>query len=126
MKYVVCKTYEMKPGEIKEIQIKGKRMVLCCTRESKFSAVSALCPHQAANLVDVKRLVGTSECLADGKTRFVKGNQILRCPRHGYEWDVNTGKALFQTNRLNLKSYPLVIEGDDVVIYLENNTEESR
>ncbi|MEH7482942.1 Rieske (2Fe-2S) protein [Neobacillus drentensis] len=118
MKYSVCKTNDMKPGEIKEIKVQGKRMVLCCTGESTFSAVSALCPHQAANLVDVKRLDGTIECLPNGQTGFVKCNEIIRCPRHGYEWDVNTGKALFQTDKLNIKSYKLEVEGEDVVIYM--------
>ncbi|MEH6944912.1 Rieske (2Fe-2S) protein [Bacillus sp. JJ722] len=118
MKYSVCKTIDMKPGEIKEIKVQGRRIVLCCTGEATFSAVSAICPHQAANLVDVKRLDGTVECLPDGEIGFVKCNQTLRCPRHGYEWDVTTGKALFPTNRLNIKSYNLEVEGDEVVIYM--------
>ncbi|PEJ60852.1 hypothetical protein CN692_01825 [Bacillus sp. AFS002410] len=116
MLHIVGKTNEMKPGEIKEIKVAGKRMVLCCTGNAMFSAVSALCPHQAANLVDVKRLDGTIECLPNGKTGFVKCNEIIRCPRHAYEWDVKTGKALFETERLNIKSYNVVVEKDLVLV----------
>jgi len=116
MKYPVCKINEMKPGEIKEIKVDRKKMILCCTGTSTFSAISALCPHQAANLVDVKRLDGTIECLPNGKTGFVKCNEIIRCPRHAYEWDVNTGKALFDTERLNIKTYKVIVEKDQVII----------
>jgi len=107
---------EMQPGDIKEIKVNGRRILICCTDENEFKAVSAICPHQQADLIHVKKLEGEVICTAAGDVKVVNCNKILRCPRHAYEWNVEDGNALFETDRLNLQSYDVTVENGEVIV----------
>lgn len=43
--------------------------------------------------------------------------QVLRCPWHGWEFNITTGENLINPN-LKLKSYPVSIEDDNVMVEL--------
>ena len=43
-------------------------------------------------------------------------DQILRCPWHGWEFDLETGKSLFDPEGERVKTYAVVVEGDRVVL----------
>ena len=44
-------------------------------------------------------------------------NEILKCPWHQWEFDIRTGKALFDP-KLAVRTYEVKQEEDQVVIYL--------
>lgn len=44
--------------------------------------------------------------------------EILKCPWHSYEFDLRTGRALFDP-RLRVKTYSVQQEGDEIVIYTD-------
>lgn len=50
--------------------------------------------------------------LADGE---LKDNEII-CPRHGARFDVRTGKALCMPAFTPVNTYPVQIQGNDILI----------
>ena len=74
-------------------------------RDAKYFAISNVCAHQHFSLLYKGRL--------DGLT--------VECPMHGWIYELETGKAL--TGNGKVATYPLRIEGDDILIELPDDTE---
>ncbi|PEJ57630.1 MULTISPECIES: Rieske 2Fe-2S domain-containing protein [unclassified Bacillus (in: firmicutes)] len=116
MKFAVAKINDMNPGEIKEITVNGKKLLLCCMKDSTYKVLSALCPHEGARMVGARTLEGTTLSPCVGEIEFGRCNEIIRCPWHGYEFDVSTGKTLFESKNMNLKSYEVNIDGEEIFV----------
>ena len=44
-------------------------------------------------------------------------NRILQCPWHGYEFDIETGKTIYDPDDLRVKVYPVSVEDGKVVLH---------
>ncbi len=87
----------------------GAEAILVANVGGSFYAISDTCTHQGGTLSQ-----GT---IADG---------IVTCPRHGSRFDVRTGKnvrgpkvALVRWKTDDVKSYPVKVEGDDILVGVE-------
>lgn len=84
----------------------------------EFIALRDVCPHQGARL-SAGQLGGTPlPCRPGEEIEYGRVGQVLTCPWHGWEFDVTTG-AMPVNPRIGLKTFPVVVEGDDVKIELE-------
>src|ERR1700722_6318181 len=49
---------------------------------------------------------------------------LLRCPGHGWEFDMRTGQSWFDPNRVKVRSYPVAVErGEELAKELEKDLE---
>lgn len=39
--------------------------------------------------------------------------EIIRCPWHGWEFDITTGRSVFNPHRLRVRSYHVTVEPDE-------------
>jgi len=97
------KLSELKPGTMKGIEIGGKTY-LVANVEGTIYAMDGLCSHQQGHLFS-GRLMG----------------HVVKCPKHGSEFDVRTAKNLKGpwipfARAPDLRSYETMIEGDDIFI----------
>lgn len=79
----------------------GKTYAIFRSPEDKFYATDGLCTHEHVHL-------------ADG---LVMDN-IIECPKHNGRFDYTTGVAKGAPVCVNLKTYPIKIEGSKVFIAL--------
>jgi 3-phenylpropionate/trans-cinnamate dioxygenase ferredoxin subunit len=109
MNYVkVAQISELPLGSKKKVVWKDK-VILLTNINNTYFAVDNTCPHMGGSLVDGN----------------LDGNHIV-CPRHGSIFDVTTGKVV-QSGKLlfikvkvhDLQSYPVKIEGPDLLIGIE-------
>ncbi len=42
--------------------------------------------------------------------------RVLRCPWHGWEFDLVTGRSLFEPSRVRVKVYQVIVEDGDVIL----------
>ena len=84
--------------------------------KGEFYAIHNYCPHQGAKLCKGP-VCGTT--LASGVYEYVYGRdmEIVRCPWHGWEFDLKTGRSLFDEN-VRTRSYPVRIEGGRIGIVI--------
>ncbi len=77
-----------------------------------------VCPHAAAP-VCLGTISGTA--LPSGVYEYSYGleRRVLRCPWHGWEFDLLTGASLADPG-VRLKGYDVEIEGGDVFVVLPN------
>ncbi|WP_066304221.1 Rieske (2Fe-2S) protein [Bacillus sp. FJAT-29814] len=113
MKQLLCRVDDLLSGEKKTFKIKNREIVLV-RNGNDFYAVSGICPHQAASMGE-GALKGTTLESDVGVYCFGKENLVLTCPWHHYEFDVTTGKSLFDCN-YKLKSYSVEVAEENVLI----------
>ncbi|MFN8534106.1 MAG: Rieske 2Fe-2S domain-containing protein [Dehalococcoidia bacterium] len=79
----------------------GGRLLIAAHLDGRFYAMSALCTHWP-EMIDPDSLNGCE----------------LRCPVHWATFDVRTGKATGGPTRKGVPVYPVVVDGDDLLIEL--------
>jgi 3-phenylpropionate/trans-cinnamate dioxygenase ferredoxin subunit len=101
----VATASELAAGRMKCIAIGGRRLLLANV-EGRFCAVEDNCTHEDASL----------------STGVLTGD-LVRCPLHGSRFNVCTGEVLEEPAELNLRTYPVRIEGDRVLVDLAADSE---
>ncbi len=102
---------------MRAFRVGGVQIVLCRTRDA-FHALRDLCPHHGAHLSQ-GRLTGTNLPSAVGELVYGRDGEVLRCPRHGWEIDVLSGRSLHDPERKRVKVYRVVEQGDDVLVEMD-------
>jgi 3-phenylpropionate/trans-cinnamate dioxygenase ferredoxin subunit len=106
MKYLLAaRTSEVPPGKLTAVDLEGVELLLT-NQQGAYYAVDRRCTHMGENLC---------EGSLDGS--------IVTCPRHGARFDVTTGAAVGKAKLLflaklpkNLRTYPVKVEGDEILI----------
>lgn len=104
---------EIPPGHSKIVRLDG-RDVGVFNVQGRFYALRSLCPHQGAPLCRGET-VGTNLPSKPGEYCWARQGEILRCPWHGWEFDILTGRSLFDA-RVRVKTFPVEIEDEDVLV----------
>lgn len=107
-RHVVARVADIPPGERLIVEISG-RSIGVFNVDGRFYAVKNSCPHQGGHLC-LGRTVGLATAARPGAIAYTREGEILRCPWHGWEFDLATGRSVFDPNRTRVKSYPVEIE----------------
>ena len=81
--------------------------------EGKFYAIRNYCPHQGAQIC-LGRLHTTHAPSEVGVFEPALPDRVLRCPWHGWEFDVATGKGLYDA-RSRVKTYATRVDGEGMI-----------
>ncbi|GBG11424.1 hypothetical protein PAT3040_06241 [Paenibacillus agaridevorans] len=113
--YPVARTEEIPEGTFKIVQIEG-RSIGVYNVKGEYYAINNYCPHQGAELCKGP-VCGTT--LESQVYEFIYGRdrEILRCPWHGWEFDIKTGKSLF-SDKVRARSYPVIEEDGQIGIVI--------
>lgn len=95
--FPVCPASELPVGARRLVDVPGIGQVGVFNVDGEYRALKSACPHQGAPLCQGK-VTGTSEAtFTPGELpgiRWTREGGIIRCPWHGWEFDIRTGKAL--------------------------------
>lgn len=116
MKYRLCRVDEIPVGTKKAFTVKNLPIVLARSVKNEFFAVYGLCPHQRVALSEGTLGGVTVADEAGEDLRYEREGEILRCAWHGFSYDLTTGVCLAAPERLRVKTYPLLIEQDEVFL----------
>jgi 3-phenylpropionate/trans-cinnamate dioxygenase ferredoxin subunit len=77
-----------------------------------FHALRNQCPHQQAPLCrgQIKGLLTADD---PDHVRLTRPGEILRCPWHGWEFDIPTGRSVFNPHKVRVRSYEVTVEPDE-------------
>lgn len=106
-RFVVARATEIPPGQRKLVSVRGRDVVVFNVK-GEFLALLDRCPHQGGSLCRGK-LVGLVEPDGPGRYRYHRQGEIIRCPWHGWEFDLRTGKSQCDPKRTWVKSYPTAV-----------------
>ena len=97
----VAEVTELGPGEGKTVEVEGVSLALFNV-DGTYFAITNTCTHVGGPLGE-GALIGKE----------------LTCPLHGAQFDVTSGKVLGGPARSDVKSFPVSLEGDDVMVEVE-------
>ncbi|MBR0713563.1 Rieske (2Fe-2S) protein [Bradyrhizobium liaoningense] len=112
-RHVVATVEEIPPGSRKIVEV-GGREIGVFNLAGEFFAIANRCPHEGASLCK-GRIVGLVEADEPGSYRFSRKDELVRCPWHGWEFDIRTGKSWCDPRRTKVKSYDIKLEDGDVL-----------
>ena len=104
----VCPASEIPVGGRKIIDIEG-RSIGIFNLNGEFYALRNVCPHQFAPLC-LGKVTGYNAPSEVGVYDWRRQGEIIRCPWHGWEFDIKTGKSIFNPHKVRTKSYPVTVE----------------
>ncbi len=107
----VLKLEEIPPGSSKLVSIEGKEVALFNV-EGRFYALGNRCPHRSGPLVR-----GRIETLPDS------GTLAVRCPIHGWLFELATGKAVAPAEASPIPSYEATCTAGEICLAPRNSAE---
>ena len=113
-RHIVASTSEIPPGGNKVVDVDGRDIVVFHVN-GEFFALLNRCPHAGAPL-EKAACVARLTSKEPGVYERSRVGELLRCPWHGWEFDLGTGCHSF--TRAALRSYDVEIENDDVYVVL--------
>lgn len=107
-RHVVATVDQIPPGQ-RMLVTAGGREIGIFNVGGEYFAVGNRCPHNGASLCK-GRIVGLVEAGEPGSYQFSRRGELVRCPWHGWEFDLRTGKSRCEPDRTKVRSYDLKIE----------------
>lgn len=113
---VVCPVDELPPGSRRIVEVDG-RSIGVLNVDGRYHALLNSCPHHGAPLCEgvVK---GTMADTAPHEYSYGQQNEWITCPWHGYEFRLETGRALVKNERGRVRVFPVRVEDGNVVLYV--------
>jgi 3-phenylpropionate/trans-cinnamate dioxygenase ferredoxin subunit len=96
-----CGRGEVPVGEARRFTVEGREVAVANLGAEGYRAVDALCSH-------AKAFLDEGEVDAD--------DQTIECPLHGSTFDLNTGSPTTLPATQPVATYPVEIDGDDILI----------
>jgi len=93
-RHEVCPAAELEPGDRKLIEVGGISIGVFNV-DGEYHALNNVCPHQLADLC-AGPITGTTTSDEVGEfDEWVRDGEIIRCPWHGWEFEIASGESLF-------------------------------
>jgi len=103
MKHVVATVDEIPVGGRKVVTVRG-RPIAIFNVNGEYHALYDRCPHAGGQLSQ-GRITGLVEASEPGAVRYSRQGEIVRCPWHGWEFDIKTGRSWCDPRRLRVRTY---------------------
>jgi nitrite reductase (NADH) small subunit len=114
---------ELHVGTVDDVRRDGCRIVSVAGRPvgvisvgDDFFAVSDRCPHMGASMC-AGSLGGTLLPSAPHELVYGMHERVIRCPWHGWEFDLESGRSLLEPRRFGLKTYRVTEDDGQVVLH---------
>lgn len=101
-------------GSVEELRNERCRVVELEGRQVGVISVDR-CPHRPAQICE-GTVGGTFLGSAPRELRYGRHQRVLRCPWHGWEFDLETGRSLLEPDRFGLRVYPVSVHDDTVFV----------
>jgi nitrite reductase (NADH) small subunit len=109
--HIVGSVGEIPSGQRKIVELEG-RSIGVFNVKGTFYALRNTCPHQSGPLCR-GGLIGLLRATDPRHLELTRDGEIIRCPWHGWEFDVTNGRSVFNPHKLRVRSYEVTIEPDN-------------
>jgi len=108
---------EMRRDGCRIVEVDG-RPVGVVSAGDRFYAISDRCPHMGASMC-AGSLSGTFLPSQPPELVYGLDQQVIRCPWHGWEFDLETGRSLLEPKRFGLRTYRVTEDDGHVVLHAD-------
>ena len=113
--YAAGQDASFEPGKFIIIQAGRHSVGITRLRNGELKAVRNWCPHKGAPIC--RGIVGgTWPPSEPGELRYDREGEVLVCPWHGYEYDLQDGRELYQEVPTRLRFFPVAVRDGTVYV----------
>jgi 3-phenylpropionate/trans-cinnamate dioxygenase ferredoxin subunit len=107
-RHIVAAVSDLPPGTRKLIEAEGRKIAVFNVRGEYF-AINDRCPHEGGSLCAGK-LSGLVVAREPGAYEWTRDGEIIRCPWHGWEFDLRTGRSQCDPRTMRVKRFDVHVE----------------
>jgi 3-phenylpropionate/trans-cinnamate dioxygenase ferredoxin subunit len=112
-RHVVATVDEIPPGGRKIVEVAG-RSIGVFNLDGEYFALRNRCPHQGGELC-LGPVSGFVTSSGPGDYHVERPGEFVRCPWHGWEFDIRTGQSWFDPGRMRVRRYDVFLSpGEEV------------
>jgi 3-phenylpropionate/trans-cinnamate dioxygenase ferredoxin subunit len=113
-RHVVARADEIAPGTRKIVKVNGREIGVFNVA-GEFFALANRCPHAGAELCR-GAIVGLMAASEPGAYRVDRPGEFLRCPWHGWEFDIRTGQSWCDPKSTKVRAFQVTVEPGDKLV----------
>jgi nitrite reductase (NADH) small subunit len=102
-------------GAMRIVAIGRRQVGIIRDERGAVHAILNVCPHRGAPVCK-GTLGGTMLPSEPGKLVYGNDGKVLKCPWHGYEFDIETGASLFDIMRGRLRKFETEVRDGEVYV----------
>ena len=106
-RHVVAPASEIAPGTCKIVTIAGRSIGVFNVKDEFFALINR-CPHEGAAL-SYGHVLGCFESKHPGEYQLTRLGEMLRCPWHGWEFDIKTGQSWCHPESVKARTYKVEV-----------------
>jgi nitrite reductase/ring-hydroxylating ferredoxin subunit len=110
-RHVIGPISQFPPGTKRQVMV-GTRAVAVFNVDGRLYALRDQCPHQGASL-SAGTLVSEIRAELPGHYRFDPSHKCIRCPWHGWEYDLETGQSYYDPEHDRVRAFEIVVESSE-------------
>ena len=107
-KHIVAKVSEVPPEGSVRVMVNGRPIALF-NLGGEYFALFDRCPHEGASLCEGRR-VGMALADKPGAYRLERQGEMIRCPWHGWDFDIRTGQSWCDPTNTKVRRYAVSVE----------------
>lgn len=100
---IVAQASEIEAGGRKVVDIRGRSIVVFNV-DGEYFALLNRCPHQGAQ-ISYGHIGSPITSTTPGEYSIDCALKIVRCPWHGWEFDIRTGQSWCEPSRIKVRSF---------------------
>ena len=113
-RHVVAAAADFPPGTRRLITVNDRAVVVFNVKGEYFGLYNK-CPHNGGSLAQGV-LTGLLQSATPGDYTYSRQGEIIRCPWHGWEFDIRSGQSFCRAIRAKARPLPVKVEpGSDIV-----------
>jgi len=106
--HVVCRLAEIPAGASRRVTVNGRDIAIFNVA-GQLSAIADRCPHEGASLC-LGRVTGVVSASAPGEQVLERAGELVRCPWHGWEFDLKTGQSFCDPTRMKVRTFGVTVK----------------
>jgi 3-phenylpropionate/trans-cinnamate dioxygenase ferredoxin subunit len=116
VRFELFREEELRPGTVREVKVGDVSVAVLRKHDGTYRALRNRCPHQGGPLAD-GRVAPLIEGDAPGEYIESKDREVVRCPWHQWEFDVDSGSSPADPAHYRVRAYEVIV--DDGRVFLE-------
>lgn len=105
--HIICRSDEIAVGQARRVELEGREIAIFNLGD-RYAAIADRCPHEGASLCR-GRTAPLTESRGPGDYEVIDDRIIVRCPWHGWEFDLATGRSYCDPNRMRVRSFDVKV-----------------
>jgi nitrite reductase/ring-hydroxylating ferredoxin subunit len=112
-RHVVAAADELAPGHSKLVMVGGREIALF-NLDGEYFALANRCPHGGGSFCE-GFITGLALSDGPGRYRLERAGEFLRCPFHGWEFEIRTGQSYCDPRSTRARQFNVAVEHGDAL-----------